>query len=111
MLTITDKPTKMVDARNAGDKMEAKLSSDPTHWRLSCKLPSSSHFLPYHRVIQRQTVLRYEKDKSRRDEKAKILAEAGLVTIPEPKAAPVEDAAEEASGDSGEDNSEEATEE
>jgi len=45
------------------------------------------------------------------DEKAKILAEAGLVTIPEPKAAPVEDAAEEASGDSGEDNSEEATEE
>ena len=28
------------------------------------------------------------------DEKAKILAEAGLITIPEPKAAPVEEAAE-----------------
>lgn len=38
------------------------------------------------------------------DDKAKILADAGLVTIPEPKAAPVEEAAEEAA-------SKEATEE
>jgi hypothetical protein len=34
------------------------------------------------------------------DEKAKVLADAGLVTIPEPKAAPVEEApAEEASAE------------
>lgn len=45
------------------------------------------------------------------DEKAKILADAGLVTIPEPKAAPVEEAVEEAPEDSGDDNSEETTEE
>ena len=38
------------------------------------------------------------------DDKAKILADAGLVTIPDPKAAPVEEAAEEAA-------SKEATEE
>lgn len=39
------------------------------------------------------------------DDKAKILADAGLITIPEPKAAPVEEAAEETEA------AEEATEE
>ena len=39
------------------------------------------------------------------DDKAKILADAGLITIPEPKAAPVEEVAEETEA------TEEATEE
>lgn len=42
------------------------------------------------------------------DDKAKILADAGLVTIPEPKAAPVEEAAEVSSEEAA---PEEATEE
>ena len=40
------------------------------------------------------------------DDKAKILADAGLITIPEPKAAPVEEVAEQA-----QEESEAATEE
>jgi hypothetical protein len=31
MDTMTARPTKTVDARNAGDRMEAKLSRRPTH--------------------------------------------------------------------------------
>ncbi len=47
------------------------------------------------------------------DDKAKILAQAGLVTIPEPKAAPVEEAAEENNEASADEaaSSEEAAEE
>ena len=45
------------------------------------------------------------------DDKAKILADAGLITIPEPKAAPVEDAADTESAAEEADANAEATEE
>ncbi len=45
------------------------------------------------------------------DAKAKILAEAGLVTIPEPKAAPVEEESEENTVENAESGEESATEE
>ena len=55
------------------------------------ELKSSGDYKIFEKKSGRYAVKDNNKKYVNGDEKAKILADAGLVTIPEPKAAPVED--------------------
>ena len=64
------------------------------------EVQTSGDFKIYEKRSGRYAVKGSDKKYVNGDEKAKILAKAGLVTIPEPKAAPAEDApVEEAAAD------------
>ncbi|MEM8844755.1 MAG: hypothetical protein AAGB35_06890 [Pseudomonadota bacterium] len=60
------------------------------------EVQTSGDYKIYEKRSGRYAVKGSDKKYVNGDEKAKILADAGLVTIPEPKAAPVEDSPEEA---------------